>query len=214
MPQQRRFRRLGTATAVPAGVVALVFLGAPSAQAAAPAECKKGTDPASTIDNWKCQWKNFEEGLKPKPSPTPKPPVKKPVAKPAKPPKKAPAKAPKSRPVAKPKAPSAQVPTGTIPAPQPPPSGGVTTMSRTVAQPYTPTPGTGILPAPQVATDPNTLPDATATVPQTRLISQVAAAEPANGEMLWVATAAAAAGAVGALQLMVIGRATRRRTTR
>jgi NADPH-dependent curcumin reductase CurA len=48
-------------------------------------------------------------------------------------------------------------------------------------------------------------------MPQTRLISPVAASGPDNGQMMLVAAAAGAAGAVGALNMSVAGRALRRR---
>ncbi|MEW2360107.1 hypothetical protein [Spirillospora sp. NPDC029432] len=86
MPQQR-LKRLGSATAVSAGgALVLVALSAPPAAAAgrAAAPCPKGTDPASTIDNWKCQLDNIREGLEPKKPATPAPSP----TKTAKPPKK------------------------------------------------------------------------------------------------------------------------------
>src|SRR5688500_10469567 len=85
--RRQRFRRFGsTTTAVSAGAMVLVFLGAPAAYAgtaAAPKPCKKGTDPQSTLENWKCQLGNLRESLTPKkPQTTPKPtPSKKPPLK-------------------------------------------------------------------------------------------------------------------------------------
>ena len=96
MPQ--RLRRLGTASAaVSAGALVLV-LAAPAAEAAAET-CKKGVDPESTVENWKCNLGNLREAITPK-SPTPAPPPKtvKPVpeksTKKTRTPAKAPAKPP------------------------------------------------------------------------------------------------------------------------
>ncbi|WP_019633823.1 hypothetical protein [Actinomadura atramentaria] len=214
MPQQRRFRRLGSATAVSAGAAALVFLGAPaaSAQAAAPRECAKGTDPASTLENWKCQWDNWTDGLKPKPSPTPTPKPSKPTTKPKPPAAKPKPKPTKDRPAAPPRT-TVSVPGGAAGA-----GGGVTELSRPGAQPYSPgapSAGSLALPTPQVAGAPGaaaTTANQTA-APQMRLVSPVAAAEPQRrGMLLWVAAAAAAAGAAAALQISVVSRGFARRS--
>ncbi|NVI85735.1 hypothetical protein [Actinomadura sp. BRA 177] len=78
MPQ--RLRRLGSASAaVSAGALVLV-LAAPAPGAAAAEQCKKGVDPETTIENWKCNLGNLREALTPKsptPTPTPKPTPKK-----------------------------------------------------------------------------------------------------------------------------------------
>ncbi|TDE11534.1 hypothetical protein, partial [Actinomadura sp. 6K520] len=70
MPQ--RLRRVGTASAaVSAGALVLV-LAAPAQPAAAAEECKKGVDPETTLENWKCNLGNLREALTPKtPTPTP-----------------------------------------------------------------------------------------------------------------------------------------------
>lgn len=205
MPQ--RLRRLGTASAaVSAG--ALVLLLATPAEAAAPETCKKGVDPESTIENWKCNLGNLREALTPKsPAPAPKPTPSKTV-KPApektsvKKPGRAPAKAPRE--------------------PAPAPGGGGDAPSAMTGagglRPYSGQPPTsglpGVLPTPEIAADPNAYRYAstgTAAMPQTRLISPVAASGRDDGQMLLVAAAAGAAGAVGALNLSVAGRALRRR---
>ncbi|WP_433338394.1 hypothetical protein [Spirillospora sp. CA-294931] len=218
MPSNRHLMRLGTAsTAVSAGALALVFLGAPAANAqaaAAPKPCKKGTDPASTIDNWKCQFDNWRESLNPKKPATQKPPAKKPPAKntgggEAKPAKPAKGKVPSGKSGGS--APRVSVPSGSL-APQTAPEG---------LRPYTPDTGAaprlpGVLPTPEIAADPSAyLPpagDGTGVRPQTRIMSPVAASEPSGGQTttLWVAAAAGAAGAVGALNLSVAGRSLRR----
>ncbi len=73
----------------------------------------------------------------------------------------------------------------------------------------------GVLPTPEIAADPNAYRNpsgGTAAMPQTRLISPVAAnGREGNGQLLLVAAAAGAAGAVGALNLSVAYRALRRR---
>ncbi|MFI0353659.1 hypothetical protein [Actinomadura sp. 9N407] len=211
MPQQqRRMRRFGSATGVSVGVSAgalvLVALSAPPAAAATAAKpCPEGTDPASTIDNWKCQLDNIREDLEPKPTPSPTP--TRPVVK--KPPKKETGSTPKA-PARKPKAPSrdggANGPGGQLPpsavAPQSAPGG---------LKPYSPgsapdLPGVpGLLPAPEVAGSPAAY---DGTMPQTRLTTPVAASErqDAPAITLWVAAAAGAAGAVGAVNISVLGR--------
>jgi hypothetical protein len=204
MPQ--RLRRLGTASAaVSAGALVLV-LAAPAAGAAAET-CKKGVDPESTIENWKCNLGNMREALTPK-SPTPTPTASK-TAKPTasrtsvRKPGKAPAKAPRK--------------------PSSAPSGGDAPTTMTGAgglKPYSgQAPATtsglpGVLPTPEIAADPNAYryPAAgTAAMPQTRLISPAAASGRDDSQMLLVAAAAGAAGAVGALNVSVAGRALRRR---
>ncbi|MEO3824510.1 hypothetical protein [Actinomadura sp. B10D3] len=207
MPQ--RLRRLGTASAaVSAG--ALVLLLSTPAEAAAAETCKKGVDPESTIENWKCNLGNLREALTPKsPTPTPKPTPSKTV-RPApektsvKKPGKAPAKAPRK------------------PSPKPR-GGGDAPVPMTGAEGLRPYSGQappaqsglpGVLPTPEIAANPNAYRYAstgTAAVPQTRLISPVAASGADDGRMLLVAAAAGAAGAVGALNVSVAGRALRRR---
>jgi hypothetical protein len=202
MPQQqRRGKRLGSATAVSVGVSAgalvLVALSAPPASAApAAAPCPEGTDPASTIENWKCQLDNIREGLEPKEpvtSPTPKP------SQTSAPPKKEPRPAPKA-PARKPRTPSGD---GGGPAGQAPPGVSPQTAPGGL-RPYSPGSAPdlpGLLPAPRVAGGPDT------TMPQTRLTAPVAASERQSAQAtLWVAAAAGAAGAVGAVNISVLGR--------
>ncbi|SFO80026.1 MULTISPECIES: hypothetical protein [Actinomadura] len=208
MPQ--RLRRLGTASAaVSAG--ALVLLLAAPAEAAAAETCKKGVDPETTIENWKCNLGNLREALTPKsPAPTPKPTPSKTV-RPApektsvKKPGRAPAKAPR-KPSSKPGGAG-----GDAPAPMTG-AGGLKPYSGQAPSAASGQPG--VLPTPEIAANPNAYRYAstgTAAVPQTRLISPVAASGADDGRMLLVAAAAGAAGAVGALNVSVAGRALRRR---
>ncbi|MFC6936348.1 hypothetical protein ACFQHO_42820 [Actinomadura yumaensis] len=69
-----------------------------------------------------------------------------------------------------------------------------------------------MLPTPEIAADPRGYLPASGNgaVPQTRLISPMAASQHEQGTTLWVAAAAGAAGAVGALQLSVVTRRGRR----
>ncbi|MEU5995747.1 hypothetical protein ABZ806_42795 [Spirillospora sp. NPDC047418] len=216
---RQRVRRLGTASAaVSAGALVLV-LAAPPAEAAAE-ECKKGVDPQTTIENWKCNLGNLREALTPKtptpaPTPTPKPTPKKTAAKTTKkttkstPGKKA-AKAPRRPQV--PAAGTGRAPSGPAPMTD---AGGLKPYAGQAPSAATGLPG--VLPTPEIAADPSAYRDAaggTAAMPQTRLISPVAASGRDNGQLLLVAAAAGAAGAVGALNISVAGRAVRRRKAR
>ncbi|MEU9842072.1 hypothetical protein AB0C69_22910 [Actinomadura sp. NPDC048032] len=206
MPQ--RLRRLGTASAaVSAGALVLV-LAAPAAEAAAET-CKKGVDPESTVENWKCNLGNLREALTPKtPAPTPAPtkslkPVPEKTTKKTRTPAKAPAKAPRKAP----SAPSGG--RGAVPGPAPMTGpGGLKPYSGQA--PATAAGLPGVLPTPEIAADPYAA-GGTAAMPQTRLISPVAATGQDNGQMMLIAAAAGAAGAVGALNVSVAGRALRRR---
>ncbi|WP_030167747.1 hypothetical protein [Spirillospora albida] len=219
MPQQhasgsagRRLVRLGSAgTAVSAGALVLLIAGAPAADAAQ--ECKKGTDPASTLENWKCQLDNIRKELEPKPAPTPTP---KPNPGPTKPADDGESRTDPVKEKPKPK-PKPVTGGGSGGGGALPPASGPSAMSGPEGlRPYSgATPSTapglpGVLPTPEVA-GPNAAPASGggAVVPQTRLIAPVAATRHENGEMLWVAAAAAAAGAVGALHLSVLGRRVR-----
>ncbi|NDU75876.1 hypothetical protein GWI34_25090 [Actinomadura sp. DSM 109109] len=210
MPQG--LRRLGTASAaVSAGALVLV-LSAPAAGAAE--TCKKGVDPESTVENWKCNLGNLREALTPKtPTPTPAPsrtvkPVPEKTSKKTREPAKAPAKAPRQAR----SAPGGGRAAGSSgPAPMTGP-GGLRPYSGQA--PATGSALPGVLPTPEIAADPNAYRNAaggTAAMPQTRLISPVAASGRDDGQMLLVAAAAGAAGAVGALNISVAGRALRRR---
>ncbi|TYB41472.1 hypothetical protein [Actinomadura chibensis] len=202
MPQ--RLVRLGSASAaVSAGAIVLVLSAGP-ADAAAAEVCKKGTDPASTIENWKCNLGNLREAILPKSPAAPTPAPTKPAS-PA-PPKKTSKTTPH-------KAPARTPPRRAAPRGAPPPStmtdarglrpyGGAAPPSGTVAPP-------GVLPPPEVA-DPDVY--QTSGTPRTRLVSPVAAAEDGGAARTpWVAAAAGAAGAVAALHFSVAGRALRRR---
>ncbi|MFG2019762.1 hypothetical protein [Actinomadura geliboluensis] len=216
MPQG--LRRLGSASAaVSAGALVLV-LAAPPADAAAAQECKKGTDPESTIENWKCNLGNLREALTPK-TPTPTPAPTKTTAKPA--PKKTTSQSTKKstgkKTAAKPRRPAAP-PSGARAAD---PSGPSPMTGGAGLRPYNgqvPAAGLpGVLPTPEIAADPSayrTGAGGTAPMPQTRLISPVAAGSGAgqdNRQLLLVAAAAGAAGAAGALNLSAAGRVLRRR---
>jgi outer membrane biosynthesis protein TonB len=215
---RQRVRRLGTASAaVSAGALVLV-LAAPAADAAAE-ECKKGVDPQTTIENWKCNLGNLREALTPK-SPTPTP---EPEPTPSKTTKRHPEKTTESKPR---KAPAKKTTRKHAPAPRgghaaaPPAPSGPSTMTDTEGlKPYagkapSTAPGLpGILPTPEIAADPNAYQNpsgGTAALPRTRLVSPVAASGN-DDQMLLVAAAAGAAGAVAALNLSVAGRALRRR---
>ncbi|WP_141575012.1 hypothetical protein [Actinomadura sp. WMMA1423] len=211
MPQ--RLRRLGTASAtVSAGALVLV-LAAPAAGAAAET-CKKGVDPQSTIENWKCNLGNLREGLTPKPTPTPAPtktvkPAPQKTSKKTRTPAKAPAKAPR-KPSSAPRGGQGAAPSGPAPMTAP----GSLKPYKGQA-PSTASGLPGVLPTPEIAADPYAnAAGGTAAAPQTRLISPVAASGQDNGQLLLVAAAAGAAGAVGALHVSVAGRALRRRRAR
>lgn len=204
-----RLRRLGTASAaVSAGALVLLFT-APAADAAAAEVCKKGVDPESTIENWKCNLGNLREALTPKspePTPTPKPARSKTTQKTAPSKSRAPAKKEPRK--------TTSDPGGRAPA-----AGGPSTMTGPGG--LKPVPGeppsatAGVLPTPEIAADPNAYlsrPGGTVAMPRTRLISPVAASGNDNGQMLLVAAAAGAAGAVGALHLSVAARTLRRRS--
>ena len=215
MPQ--RVRRVGTASAAVSAGALVLLLAAPAPQAAAAEVCKKGVDPETTIENWKCNLGNLREALTPKtPTPAPKPTktTKKPAAGKKTPARKKTAKKAPKAPAGKPRKPAAAPSGGGAPAPP-----AAMTGSR-VPQPYSENvpstaPGLpGVLPTPEIAADPNAYRDprgGTGALPQTRLVSPVAASQRDDGRMLLVAAAAGAAGAVGALNLSVASRSLRRR---
>jgi hypothetical protein len=215
MPQ--RLRRLGSASAAVSAGALVLLLAAPAGEAAAAETCKKGTDPASTIENWKCNLGNLRKALTPTPTPTPTP-----SAKPSTPAKKP--SAPKSTAPKKTKAPARGSGGGHSAPPVQGTSGGApTTMTGGAGlKPYdgkAPSIGAdlpGVLPTPEIAADPNAYRTAagTAAVPQTRLISAVASSDDGDGQMLWVAAAAGVAGAVAALNISVAGRTLRRAAAR
>ncbi|MFD0690401.1 hypothetical protein [Actinomadura fibrosa] len=206
MPQQ--LLRLGSASAAVSAGALVLLLAAPAADAAASERpCAKGTDPASTIENWKCNLGNLREALTPK-TPTPSPSTKPTKQTKAAPKKSSPSKAAKAP--AKTSA-GSRAPSGT------PSGGGAGGAPSTMTggqglKPYkgtSPSGLTGVLPTPEIATDPNGY--LAAGTPQTRLISPVAASQRQDDQMAWVAAAAGAAGAVAALNLSVAGRSLRRR---
>ncbi|MGP4028616.1 hypothetical protein [Actinomadura sp. 3N407] len=215
MPQ--RLRRVGTASAAVSAGALVLLLSAPAAEAAPAEVCKKGVDPETTIEDWKCNLGNIREALTPKtPTPTPKPTQSKTVQK-----KTTPSKSSGNR-------------TSTAPAkktrkPSSAPGGGAAAPPATMTdsqglRPYTDKPPStapglpGVLPTPEIAADPNAyrnLPAGTVAMPQTRLVSPVAASQPDDSRhLLLVAAAAGAAGAAGALNLSVAGRTLRRRGVR
>ncbi|TDC56330.1 hypothetical protein E1281_07865 [Actinomadura sp. KC345] len=210
-----RVRRVGTASAAVSAGALVLLLAAPASQAAAAEVCKKGVDPETTIENWKCNLGNMREALTPKtPTPTPKPTQSKTTKKTtaSKNTGKRTSKAPARRPRTPASAPSG----GGAPAPP------ATMTGSRVPQPYSEnapatTPGLpGVLPTPEIAADPNAYQDPQARTvagPRTRLVSPVAASQRDDGRMLLVAAAAGAAGAVGALNLSVLSRGLRHRRT-
>ncbi|MEV4258596.1 hypothetical protein AB0J52_36025, partial [Spirillospora sp. NPDC049652] len=209
MPQQRRLRRIGSAaTAVSATALVMTVLGAPAAfagttAASAAKPCKKGTDPATTLDNWKCQLDNLRDRVDHHNTPSPSPTKTKAPAKPGK----------------KPagdgsgdhgggkggggggKGGGAPGNTGGGPRVSVPSGSGPSVMSDQAPQPFATAAPTGsqsnlpgLLP-PQVA-GPDTVQPGAAPVPQTRLVAPVAASERTEGDrMLWVAGSAAVVGA-------------------
>ncbi|MCP2341481.1 hypothetical protein [Actinomadura rupiterrae] len=225
MPQQRRFVRLGSAaTAVSATALVITAFGAPAASAEAASAsaakpCKKGTDPKSTVENWKCQLDNLRDRFDHHntPSPTPTKSHDKDINRPGGDgtggggDKNGNGGGGDKAPNNGNGGPRTSVPSGNGPtlmdnqAPQPFPSG-----TPNGQQPNVP----GLLPAPQVA-GPGAQPVGSQPVPQTHLVSPVAASERTEGgQMLWVAGAAAVVGAAAALNLSHIGRQIRRRPGR
>ncbi|WP_026413015.1 hypothetical protein [Actinomadura oligospora] len=232
MPQQRRLRRIGSAaTAVSATALVVTVLGSPAAYAGtatttatAARTCKKGTDPKSTLENWKCQLDDLRDRIDHHNTPSPTPTRSKPPAKTVKSPggdgkgdnsgggNGERDKAPQGNGGGGDGGgPRVNVPTGNGPslmsdqAPQPFPAAAPNGRQSNL---------TGLLPAPQVA-GPDGVQPGGAPVPQTRLVSPVAASEPTKGgQMIWVAGSAAVIGAAAALNLSHIARQMRRRPTR
>ncbi|MFC4049604.1 hypothetical protein ACFOY4_07920 [Actinomadura syzygii] len=204
MPQ--RLVRLGSASAaVSAGAIVLVISAGP-ADAAAAEICKKGTDPASTIENWKCNLGNLREAILPKSPAAPTPAPTKPAGPaPQKTSKTTPHKLPARTPPRRAAPRGAPAPSTMTDARGLRPYGGAAPPSRSLVPPGVPP---GVLPSPEVA-DPDVY--QTSGTPRTRLISPVAATEGDTARTPWVAAAAGAAGAVAALHLSVAGRTLRRR---
>ncbi|MEV5831600.1 hypothetical protein AB0L25_39165 [Spirillospora sp. NPDC052242] len=201
----RRLVRAGTASAaVSAGALALLFTAPAAHAAAAPEVCKEGTDPASTIENWKCRLGNIRESLAPgtpSPSPTP-PPSSSAPAKPSEPSEEPEEPAPEPEPerseAAGGGAGGAPPPVLEAPVGDAPPAADVEVPA--------PEPAGGVLPAPEIAPEP-----VAAARPQTRLVAPVAATGEQTDRAVWVAAAAASAGAVAAVHLSVAGRVLRAR---
>lgn len=225
MPQQRRLRRIGSAaTAVSATALVITVLGAPAAYAgtvtaSSAKPCPKGTDPASTVNNWKCQLDNLRDRFDHHNTPSPTPTKTKAPSKSV----KAPGgdgtndgsgggnnsgKTPKGTTGGGPKA---NVPSGN----------GPSLMNDQALEPFPSSAPDGrqsdlpgVLPAPQVAGPNGARPGGTP-VPQTHLVSPVAASErTGGGQMVWVAGSAAVIGAAAALNINHIGRQMRRRPRR
>lgn len=190
-------RRIGRTSALAsAGALSLVLLSAPPAYAEK--KCADGTDPATTIDNWKCQLDNLRERLE-QPTPTPAPD-------PGEDRSDEPAKDPVKKPVKKPVAKRPKAPAVTRPAPVAAPSGDDVPAPQSAAnRPYdAAVPDvTGLLPDPQVAALP---PASGAPLPQARLVAQVGETPGQPGTVPLVAAAAGLAGAAAALNLSVAGR--------
>ncbi|MFG2090035.1 MULTISPECIES: hypothetical protein [unclassified Spirillospora] len=213
MPQ--RLRRVGTASAAVSAGALVLLLSAPAAEAAE--VCKKGVDPETTIENWKCNLGNIREALTPKtPTPTPEPTPSKTAPKKTTSSKSSGNKTSKA-PAKKTRKPSSAPSGGGAAAPPPVMTDSTVSRPLTEKAPSTATGLPGVLPTPEIAADPNAHrqnpPAGTAAMPQTRLISPVAASQQDNGQLLLVAAAAGAAGAAGALNLSVAGRTRRRRRT-
>ncbi|MFI0408523.1 hypothetical protein [Actinomadura sp. 3N508] len=218
-----RLRRLGSASAAVTAGALVLLLPASAADASGRAgtgtaeTCKKGTDPASTIENWACNLGNLREAILPSsPDPKPEPAPPKTPDKPAEPAKPAPgsggkgAEPPAKAPRKAPSAPGGEVPFG--PFGPSGPSGSAGFAPYAAGPPSDPALPPGALPVPELATGPGAqAPRVTAAQPQTRLVSPVAASGDDSGQMLWVAAAAGAAGAVAALNLNVAARTLRRR---
>jgi hypothetical protein len=204
MPQ--RLRRLGTASAAVSAGALVLLLAAPASEAAAADTCKKGTDPASTIENWKCNLGNLRKSLTPTPTPTPTPTeqTKKKVAPKTSAPKTSKAPARGSGGAAS--TPSGQG-AGSGPSAM---TGGAGLKPYDDKAPSLTSGLPGVLPTPEIAADPNAYQGTPGAVPQTRLIAPVASSQHENDQMLWVAAAAGAAGAVAALNISVAGRSLRR----
>ncbi|MEV5574386.1 hypothetical protein AB0L06_30500 [Spirillospora sp. NPDC052269] len=224
MPQQRRLRRIGSAaTAVSATALVMTVLGSPAAYAGTAAAsaakpCVKGTDPKSTLENWKCQLDHLRDRVDHHNTPSPTPTKS-----------KTPDKAVNGpggdgtgdhsgggngggkTPQGNGGGPKVNVPTGS----------GPSLMSDQAPQPFPETAPNGrqtnlpgLLPAPQVAGPDGALPGG-APLPQTHLVSPVAASEQTEGgQMIWVAGSAAVIGAAAALNLSHIARQMRRRPRR
>ncbi|GGV35350.1 hypothetical protein GCM10010182_69230 [Actinomadura cremea] len=213
----RRLARAGTASAaVSAGALTLLFT-APAVHAAGAAEvCEKGTDPASTIENWKCELGNIREALTSgEPSPGPSAPPSSAPAKPSEPadePEK-PAPAPEPERSGTEEggggggSDGGSDGAGGAPPPEPEGLTGEAPAALTGAEaPAVPEPPGDVLPSPEVAPEPVAAPE-----PQTRLVAPVSATGERTDRAVWVAAAAASAGAVAALHLSVAGRVMRGR---
>lgn len=210
--RDRRFRRLGktgkATVAVSAGALVLVMGGAPPAHAATAAAgkpCPKIVDPQSAVKHIQCQLDKIRKKLTPKPDPKPAQPPKKKakITKPAKKKPSTPTKTTKNRPKT-----TVQVPSGSAEVPRVYSAPGLKPYEQTVQ------PGlSGYLPAPEVAAQP-VVSGQSGAFTGTRLIAPVAATERQGGRdemVLWTALAAGAAGAVGAMQISIVGRSLRRR---
>jgi hypothetical protein len=213
MAQERRFQRTGvrwtgrTVTIMSAGTFVLLFAGVPAhAGATAAKPCPPPKNPAEAPAYWQCLWDNVQDGINPQPDPQKpdKPPAK---PKPNKPAPDKPAKPDKSGNG------SAPGRTRTPGAPSGGSAGGATAYTRPDGlRPYNSEAAArlpGLLPAPQVA--PNAQATPTMGLGETRLITPVAAHEQQGDQMLWVAVASGAAGAVGAMNVSVTARRMRRR---
>lgn len=211
MSQRTRLRRIGTvATAVSAGALAMA-IGAAPALAAEP--CPPGTDLESTLKNWECQWNNF---WNPRPTASPSAPSPAPTKTKTTTPKPKtstkPAQAgsgkktarPQHKPTRRRTQPPTRVSVGGPAAHVPTVNGDLRSYaSRDIPK------LSAALPAPQVA--PDSPPPSARTLEQTR-IAPLASAGPRRGDqMMWVAIASGAAGAVGALHLSVLSHSLRRR---
>ncbi|MDX6744314.1 hypothetical protein [Actinocorallia sp. A-T 12471] len=200
-PGRRPLRRLGTASVLVSTGALLVLSATPAA--AAEDECVKGVDPQTTIDNITCQWNNNVEHIKgeldkmqgkdkPKDKPKDLTTGKNEAPKPKPKPKNTKPVAPPA-PAGAPAAPSSS----RIPAPQ------------TYTDPL-PEVASATLPEPKVADAPTTL-----ALPETHLVSPVAAMTPAHSpstRALWTAAAVSAAAAALMAHFTLLGTHLRRQT--
>jgi hypothetical protein len=209
MPQQRRFKRLGsTSAAVSLGALTLVVTGAGPAGAGTTKECAQGDDPVTALKTVPCRLETITGGITVKitggtgghgtePQPAGDPP-------------NPPEQATEPRP-APPRAPTSPKHTARDTTPftvsgipgirMPRPDGAP------VPAPASEADIARILPRPHVATPP---PAVAQPVPADRLVTPMAATDRQDAHMMWVALAAGLAGAVGALNLSIAGSRLRR----
>lgn len=205
MPQQRRFRRLGsTSAAVSLGALTLVITGAGPAGADTTKGCARGADPITTLKNVPCRLENITgdtleitgditSGITDDDSdPQPAGPQKKPTR-----PQAAPRGSTPPKPVTRRETPFTVTGVRTIRLPRP--DGALPASQAGVSR---------LLPQPHVAAAPPSAGPQPAAA--NRLVAPMSATDPQQTRLLAVAAAAGLAGAMGALNLSVAGRRLRR----